>query len=93
MKFVHEELGTHGLYCVTKGNISLRAFLLSSRADFLSENLTSESTLSISLFGCLFAESFACFFCSLRTCPLRSSLEGVFSFDKAFLDKIKVRVL
>ena len=44
-------LGTDGLYCVTKGNISLRTFVFSWRAFFLSENLTSESVLSVRLFG------------------------------------------
>ena len=44
-------LGTDGLYCVTKGNISLRTLVFSWRAFFLSENLTSESVLSINLFG------------------------------------------
>ena len=51
MSFIHEELSIHGLYRVTKGNISLRAFVCSLRAVFLSEHLTSESTLSIRLFG------------------------------------------
>ena len=37
--------------CVTNGNIFLRAFVCSLRADFLSENLISKSTLSIRLFG------------------------------------------
>ena len=44
-------VSTRGSYCVTKGSISLRAFVFSLRADFLSENLTPNSTLSIKLFG------------------------------------------
>ena len=40
-----------GSYCVAKGSISLRAFVFSLRADFLSDNLTSERTSSIKLFG------------------------------------------
>ena len=39
------------LYCVTKGNISFCTLVLSLRAFFLSENLTSESVLSIRVFG------------------------------------------
>ena len=39
-------LGTDGLYCVTKGNISLRTLVFSWRAFFLSENLTSESGIN-----------------------------------------------
>ena len=49
-------LGTDGLYCVTKGNISLPTFVFSWRAFFLSENLTSESVLSIRLLGSLSLE-------------------------------------
>ena len=44
-------LGTAGLYCITKGNVSLPTLVFSLGAFFLSENLTSESVLSISLFG------------------------------------------
>ena len=44
-------LGTDGLYCVTKGNISFCTLVLSLRAFFLSKNFTSESVLSIGLFG------------------------------------------
>ena len=40
-------LGTDGLYCVTKVNISLRTLVFSWRPFFLSESLTSESVLSI----------------------------------------------
>ena len=35
---------------VLRVNITLRAFVCSLRADFLTENFTSESTLSIRLF-------------------------------------------
>ena len=44
-------LGTDGLYCVTKGNISFCTLVLTLRAFFLSENFTSESVLSIRLCG------------------------------------------
>ena len=42
------------MYCVKNGNISLRSFVLLSRADCMRENLTSESNFSISLLGILF---------------------------------------
>ena len=51
MRIRFQAVSTRGSYCVTKGSISLRAFVFSLRADFLSENLTSDSTLSIKLFG------------------------------------------
>ena len=44
-------LGTDGLYCVTKGNISFCTLALSLRVFFLSENFTSKSVLSIRLYG------------------------------------------
>ena len=55
-------LGTHGLYCVTKGSISLCALVFSLRDIFLSENLTSESVYLEGCSGSLSLEGVVSFF-------------------------------